>query len=210
MKLLKIGALLGIFLLASCGSEKQLEYSARSLSNDEQILVSLLDPKKLDSLTSERGATPRLRKICFYLHTAENNGQSVELTLQRVFEELGAAKTERSNENSRGLVRNMNILQKLGCLDEPALEKLKRGKAPTVTRGPYAGQIATVDHIIPRSICPELDNKLYNLEFMPQSQNSAKGAKITERQVSLATRWSKSSLISSDGLEAVVARFGKP
>ena len=27
--------------------------------------------------------------------------------------------------------------------------------------------IRTGDHIIPRSVCPELDNTLYNLEMMP-------------------------------------------
>ena len=56
------------------------------------------------------------------------------------------------------------------------MEKLRRGKAPTITKGPYADDIATGDHIIPRSVCPELDNCLYNLEFMPGRMNSSKGA----------------------------------
>jgi hypothetical protein len=44
---------------------------------------------------------------------------------------------------------------------------LRKGNAPTITKGPYAGEIVTGDHIIPRSVCPELDNALFNLEFMP-------------------------------------------
>jgi hypothetical protein len=55
------------------------------------------------------------------------------------------------------LVRNRTILERLGCLDKDGMDKLRRGKAPTITKGPYAGELATVDHIIPRSVCPELD-----------------------------------------------------
>ena len=35
----------------------------------------------------------------------------------------------------------------------------------------------TMRFIIPRSVCPELDNKLFNLEFMPETLNQSKGAK---------------------------------
>ena len=75
------------------------------------------------------------------------------------------------------LLRNLHILKKLGCLDDAGMGKLKTGNAPTVTKGPYAGDIASVDHIIPRSIVEELDEKLFNLEFMPSRMNSKKGNK---------------------------------
>jgi len=67
-------------------------------------------------------------------------------------------------------------------------------------RGPYADDIATGDHIIPRSVCPELDNCLYNLEFMPGRMNSSKGAKITDRQVQLARKWHRVGLLSREEL----------
>ena len=67
----------------------------------------------------------------------------------------------------------MDILRKLGCLDAAGMAKLRTGNAPTVTKGPYVGGIASVDHIIPRSVCEELDERLYNLEFMPSKMNSA-------------------------------------
>ena len=84
---------------------------------------------------------------------------------------------------------------------------LRRGRAPTITRGPYAGEIATVDHIIPRSVCPELDNCLFNLEFLPLSLNQRKGARITERQVQLARRWHRLELLSDEGFEQVLLAF---
>ena len=72
---------------------------------------------------------------------------------------------------AESLLRNRTILERLGCLDEDGVAKLRTGKAPTITKGPYKGELATGDHIIPRSVCPELDNKLFNLEFMPATIN---------------------------------------
>ena len=46
----------------------------------------------------------------------------------------------------------------MGCLEPAGMEKLGTGKAPTITKGPYKGELGTGDHIIPRSICPEPDN----------------------------------------------------
>ncbi|MDB4435972.1 hypothetical protein N9139_00685 [Akkermansiaceae bacterium] len=76
--------------------------------------------------------------------------------------------------------------------------------APTITKGPYAGEIVTGDHIIPRSVCPELDNKIYNLEMMPLTLNQRKGAKVTQRQIDLAKRWNADGLLSDEGLGAVL------
>ena len=73
--------------------------------------------------------------------------------------------------------------------------------------GPYAGDIASVDHIIPRSVCEELDERLYNLEFMPSKLNGSKGNKVTLRQVQLGRKWNELGLLSDEGLAAVEARF---
>ena len=55
-----------------------------------------------------------------------------------------------------------------------------------------------VDHIIPRSVCPELDNKLFNLEFMPDTLNRRKGAKVGDRQQQLAKKWQEVGLLSAE------------
>ena len=96
------------------------------------------------------------------------------------------------------------ILERLGCFDEAGLAKLRKGNAPTITKGPYAGEIVTGDHIIPRSVCPELDNKIYNLEMMPLTLNQRKGAKVTQRQIDLAKRWNTDGLLRDAGLGAVL------
>ena len=103
------------------------------------------------------------------------------------------------------LVRNRTILERLGCLDDAGMAKLRSGKAPTITKGPYAGDIATVDHIIPRSVCMELDNRIYNLEFMPDTVNGRKSNKVGQRQGQLARKWPDAGLLSREGLEEVEA-----
>tara|TARA_B100001093_G_scaffold131799_1_gene124330 strand:- start:497 stop:850 length:354 start_codon:yes stop_codon:yes gene_type:complete len=88
--------------------------------------------------------------------------------------------------------------------DEAGMIKLRKSNAPTITKGPYAGEIVTGDHIIPRSVCLELDNALYNLEMMPLTLNQKKSAKIGQRQIDLAKRWNQDGLLSDAGLKAVL------
>ena len=52
------------------------------------------------------------------------------------------------------LLRNLDIADKLGCLTATGLAEMKRGRAATVVRGPYAGDQLSVDHIIPVPWCP--------------------------------------------------------
>jgi 5-methylcytosine-specific restriction endonuclease McrA len=80
------------------------------------------------------------------------------------------------------LLRNLDIAEKLGCLTPENLEKLRRGNSPTITRGPYAGEPAEVDHIVPMSVVPELRNEIANLELMPRTLNRRKGSKMGARQ----------------------------
>ncbi len=83
--------------------------------------------------------------------------------------------------------------------------KLRKGLAPTITKGPYAGEIVTGDHIIPQSVTPELDNTLFNLEMMPLTLNQEKSAKVGQGQLDLAKRWHSMGLLSDEGLRAVLA-----
>ncbi len=105
----------------------------------------------------------------------------------------------------QSLIRNRVILERLGCIDEAGMIKLRKGNAPTITKGPYAGEIVTGDHIIPRSVCPELDNALYNLEMMPLTLNQKEEREDRHRGKStLATRWNQDGLLSDEGLKAVL------
>ena len=54
-----------------------------------------------------------------------------------------------------------------------------------ITKGPYAGEKAEVDHIVPIAVAPHCGNWLSNLEFMPRTLNRWKSDKLTERGASL-------------------------
>ena len=52
----------------------------------------------------------------------------------------------------------------------------------------WLGDILSVDHIVPRAVCPELDNVIANLELMPLKMNQGKGDGIGQRQMDLARK----------------------
>ena len=62
---------------------------------------------------------------------------------------------------------------------------------------------ASVDHIVPRSVCPELDKEIANLELLPLEMNRQKKDQVDERQVSTAKKLHAARLLSSAGLEKV-------
>ena len=70
-------------------------------------------------------------------------------------------------------------------------------------RGPYKGQQLSVDHIIPRSVVPELDKVIANLEMLPLRLNEGKGAKISQRQKALADKLHEAGLLTKEGWKAV-------
>jgi hypothetical protein len=86
------------------------------------------------------------------------------------------------------LLRNLLIANRLGLLTPANLDALKRGKSPTVTFGPYAGEIAEVDHILPIAKFPQYGKEFWNLELMPQSLNRRKGDAVGQRQLDLLRR----------------------
>ena len=125
-------------------------------------------------------ANPRLRKACYWLHVAQVDGD----TPASVVDATGHVRTPRGQLAKESLLRNLTILERLGCLTEDNLAKLRRGRAPTITRGHYAEEIAEVDHIVPVSKAPRFENWIGNLEFMPQTLNRRKGNKLTARSSS--------------------------
>jgi hypothetical protein len=119
---------------------------------------------------------------------------------------VGWGGTAKGDLTAGALVRNRIIAERLGCLDESGMADLRGGRAPIIRTGPYTGDKLSVDHIIPRSVCIELDTTLANLELMPLAMNRAKSASVGERQVDMARRFHAAGLLSAAGLDAVLAR----
>lgn len=169
------------------------------------VLSSLVNPGKIDALSGERAANPRLRKIVYWVEVSRRSGTDPEAVVLAAQKKAGYAGTARADADRDSILRNRTILERLGCLDENGMAALRAGKAPVVTRGPYSGDTVDVDHIIPRAVAPELDDRVYDLEFMPSKLNREKSAKIGVRQRQLAQKWNQAGLLSDVGFRAVLA-----
>jgi hypothetical protein len=168
-------------------------------------LISLCDPEKIATLTSDRAANPRVRKITYWLEVARQQGREPRAEMDAVMEAVGWGGTLKGELTAKAMVRNLVIAERLGCLDQESMELLRRGQSPTVKRGPYVGEKLHVDHIIPRSVSPKLDLVLANLEHMPASVNFRKGRKVGQRQVDLANKLHAASSLSAEDREVVLA-----
>ena len=74
------------------------------------------------------------------------------------------------------LLNDLKAAEKLG-LDTPNnLTLLEDGRAPIVTKGnpKYLGQKAEVDHRVARSIAPQFENEIANLQLLPEEINGIK------------------------------------
>jgi len=169
-------------------------------------LVNLCDPAKIATLTSDRAANPRVRKIAYWLEVARQQGRDPQAEMDKTMSAVGWGGTLKGDLTAAAMARNRTIADRLGCLDAEGMALLRRGSAPTIKFGPYTGEKLTVDHIIPRAVSPSLDLVLANLELMPNPLNLRKGSKIGQRQIDLANKLLQAGLLSSYEHEVIVSR----
>ena len=159
-------------------------------------IASLVDPVKLATLKGERAANPRLQKCVYWLAYAEEQGEKPEAVLDDSAKLNKTEGTPYAGFVRWGLLENLKIAKDLGLLTPEGMAELKRGKSATITKGQYAGQEAEADHVIPKAICPELQNQVMNLELLPASLNRAKSDKVTGRAKVFAKELYDSKLLS--------------
>jgi len=167
-------------------------------------IAPLIDPAKLATLGS-RGANSRIQKCVYWLAEARKAGEKPDKVAGDAVTQAGYTK-KAATLTKASLLRNLDIATKLECLDADGLAKMRRGGSPVVHRGPYIGDVASVDHIIPIAVVPELDNVIANLELLPLKLNESKNSKIGDRQRDLAKRFHAAGLLSDAGLKAVETR----
>ncbi len=165
---------------------------------------SLSDPAKLATL-GERGANSRLNKIVFWLDVARNRGMSAETAVGWA-QTVNGTREPRASLVKAELARNLQIADELGLFTAENRDRLKRGNAAIITRGPYAGETVEIDHIVPISLAPEVGNELANLEMLPKTLNRKKSNQVGERQLSYAEKLGAAGLLSKESLEQVRRR----
>lgn len=159
------------------------------------------DPAKLASL-GRRGANPRVNRIVYCLHEATKDGTTAAAALDWAFAENGTTGLVAVLTKEIQLLNFAHAME-WGLLTEENLDKLKRGNAPTITKGRYEGQATDVDHIVPISLAPEAGNSLANLELRPSSVNRSKGAAVGLREMNYAARLREAGIIDSGTLFSV-------
>ena len=194
--------LLGICLFALSCSRETATYMTPSKA--PVLIQPLIDPAKLATL-GDRGANQRIQKITAILCEAKADGQDPAAIAGKAVEIIGWGGTEKGRLTAAAMVRNLTILERLGSTTTADLAEMKRGRAAAVRVGPDAGEVVSVDHIIPRAVAPELDNVIANLELMPLSVNRRKSDKIGDRQVSTAKEFHAAGLLSDEGFARVMA-----
>lgn len=190
--------LLGLSLLISFATP------ASATPDPAAIIAELIQPDKLATLR-QRGANPRIQKCVYWLATAQQANANLTNLLNSAIARAGYTNTLAAQLTRDALLRNLDIAAKLGCLDADGLSEMRKGNAPTIRQGPYAGQELSVDHIIPRAVCLELDNVIANLELLPQRLNSAKGDRVGARQLALAQTLARAGLLTPVGVQQVQA-----
>jgi len=166
-------------------------------------IAAQTEPAKLATLKGERAANPRLQKCVYWLAYAEEQGEKPEVVLDESAKLNQTEGTPYAGFVRWGLLENLKIARELGLLTPEGMAELRRGKSATITKGQYAGQEAEADHVIPRTLCPELQNQVMNLELLPASLNRAKSAKVTERAKVFAKELYEAKLLSEEGWKAI-------
>jgi hypothetical protein len=172
-------------------------------------LASLTDPAKLATLKGERAADSRLQKCVYWLAHAEEQGQNSEAVLDETAKLNKTEGTPYAGFVRWGLLENLKIAKELGLLTPEGMAELKQGKSATITKGQYVGQEAEADCVIPKALCPELQNQVMNLELLPALLKQAKNEKVTDRAKVFAKELYEAKLLSKEGWGRVAARFSK-
>ncbi len=146
-------------------------------------IAALIYPGKLATLGA-RASNPRVQKYVSILENARRSGRDPAEVVSRAVEITGM-RGDLATLTADAMLRNLTIAERLGCLNASGLRAMSEGRAPIVTKGRYKGDQLSVDHIIPRSVVPELDNVIANLELLPLRMNQSKRASMGARQEDL-------------------------
>ena len=178
-------------------------------STSSVAIAAQTDPAKLATLKGERASNPLLQKCVYWLAYAEGQGEKPEAVLDESAKLNKTAGTPYAGFVSWGLLENLKIAKELGLLTPEGMAELKQGKSAIITKGQYSGQKADADDVIPRTVCPELQNQVMNLELIPAPLMRAKSDKVTDRVRVFAKELYEAKLLSEEGWQKVKKAYEK-
>lgn len=167
-------------------------------------IATLTRPASLERLP-KRGANPVLNRTVYWLASSRDRGFNPTNTLRLGLDWAGVTGPSRPLVEA-SLLRNLDIATCLGLVTPNNLQRLRDGRTAVITRGPYAGEPAEVDHIVPVSLAPEIGNELANLELMPATLNRRKSNRVGSRQAAHARTLHHAGLLSDSSLARVLSQ----
>ncbi len=166
-------------------------------------MAALIDPAKLVTLRGDRAANPRVLKCVYWLNDARHRGIEPATVIDEAQVLNQSAQQARAPLVQTALLRNLDIAGKLGCLTSGNLGRMRHGKSPVISRGPYIGEPAAVDHVVPFAVEPALDHEIANLELMPRTLNRRKGSTMGARQRASLEKFREAELVESTPSEPI-------
>ena len=168
----------------------------------------MLEYRELYESGRSREANDVLLKVVAQLVTYDNQSLEIKEILLKC-ELINNTPTNYSDLLTESLLRNLKIARELK-LDTPEnVELMRQGRSPIVGAGPYEGEKAEVDHIIPKALAADLDNLLINLELMPMTLNRRKSDKVTQRAAQMAKKFYEAGVMMGESFERVIMAYGE-
>ena len=133
-------------------------------------LSSLTNPEKLSSLKKgNRSGNARFKKLMYWIHAYEQEGTKPKEFLANLYQHHNSAPYSNSqhvyapNTEKLNLEAQYRLGKAYGLYTPSNLPLLRKGNAAIVTKGEYKGEKIEIDHLIPYSKAPELENSMANL-----------------------------------------------
>jgi len=163
-----------------------LPLQAQTLPSYKQ-LSSLVNPHKLASLKKgNRSGNARFKKLMYWINAYESAGTEPKKFIKNLYSEFSEIKPYATEQHVYAPTTekwNIEAQYRLGRLyglyTPENLAKLRKGNAAIITKGKYIGEKIEIDHLIPFSKAPSLENCMANLTWLPRTLNRQKSDKIT-------------------------------
>ncbi|MEM6915051.1 MAG: hypothetical protein AAF491_00690 [Verrucomicrobiota bacterium] len=111
-----------------------------------------------------RAMNDDMRIVSFHVYQAWKEGLDLSEVLDRAMPTDQVPPNLKSLTTDR-ILENHGQAMRYGLYTPENLAALSMGRAPTVTKGEYAGEECQVEHIVPKNVVPLMDNLLVNLEY---------------------------------------------
>lgn len=187
---------------AACAIDDRKQYQRYA---DE--LAPLLYYKDRVHAGKERGSNQTMRLVNHKIYQAHSDGLNIKKLLE-IAQPKSVQPPALAKLNEKRFLANLQLGIDYGLYEgEGNLKALAYGKAPVISKGEYKGQRVDVEHIVPKSIAPALDNILSNLTWYPASLNQSKSDTITDEALEMAEVFAAERILPAEELVAVKGAY---